>query len=384
MTLRCSVTRALRAPSSAPAHAGGAFGSRSSLLNDFLGRRLAPRGWEHLCSSSALTRRVKSGSSRASALYANRPWQAPRAGALSTGLAHTRRQPTYADSTSTAAAATRRDGHEEGTWPSGRAALTLPLIASRRTSSLAALFPHQLVVACGVATFWRGTWYIMDATFPHDPLTSGILCLSAGVGSFAVLQSLAGPLLARVAPEGPFAPVVRVVSLYSLAISVVAVWRGVWCLLDALSENVAGSTVDEHLLHSGIVSHVGAVGVLLVLGRMTSILAAPAKTGLLNDNKLWSALPETIRWLDWTLLEQLFGTKPQPQPKPHGQRQPLKRHQSASEVAAASEAVPVNNVEHLDEADAADGGPWNGSHWSSRVRSSRRIRIRRLYSSDDS
>lgn len=261
--------------------------------------------------------------------------------------------------------------------PAGGASLRMPLVASRRTSHIARLLPHQFVVACGVATFWRGTWYIMDATCPADPLLSGLTCLSAGFASFAVLQSVAGPLLVRAAPSGPLAPALRIATLYSLGVSTVAVWRGVWCLLDALSENVAGSTVAEHLLHSGVASHVGAVGLLLALGRMTSILAPPAKTGLLNDNKVWSAQPEEIRWLDWTCLAQLLGLQPQQR---HEQPPPPPHQPSASKTAAEAELV-----EEGDEADAADGGPWSGSAWASRVRSARRIRrIRRMYSSDDS
>jgi hypothetical protein len=232
----------------------------------------------------------------------------------------------------------------------------MPPIASRRSSTIEYLLPHQLAVACTVATFWRGTWYIMDALCPADPLTSGIVCLSAGFASFALGQSVVGPLLTSSFPTGPMAPIARLASLYWIAVSCVSTWRGVWCLVDALSENVAGSTVQEHLLHSGLASHVGAVALLVVIGRATAILSSPAKPGLLNDNRLWDSAPTEIQWLDWTFMGP----------------------PAAAAALAQPEAEPQPSSAREPPADA--GAPAPSSRWSRiRVR-----RIRRMYSSDDS
>uniref|UniRef100_A0A7R9UUM4 Uncharacterized protein n=1 Tax=Diacronema lutheri TaxID=2081491 RepID=A0A7R9UUM4_DIALT len=269
----------------------------------------------------------------------------PRAGALAPGVRFATLDPHGRGDDRSGARAAEADAE------AARAhTFSLPPFASLRTSSTLALLPHQLVVACGVATFWRGTWYMMDALCPADPLLSGATCLALGFGSFALIQSIAGPLLVTAAPRGPLAPAARIAALYALGVSAVATWRGVWCLLDVVSENVAGSTVAEHLLHSGVATHIGATLVLLTLGRMTAILAPPAKTGLLNDNRIWSAEPTAIRWLDWG------------------------PDKGRVEAAAPSSSLPSASA----VGEAARRGTGAGT-----AKASRR-RIQRLYSSDES
>ncbi|KAJ1616546.1 hypothetical protein T492DRAFT_1105951 [Pavlovales sp. CCMP2436] len=232
-----------------------------------------------------------------------------------------------------------------------RALWHFPLIASKQSSSSSELLMHEFAVACGVATFWRGTWYMMDALCPADPLLSGISCLSFGFVSFAIAQSVVGPLFVQAVPSGALAPVVRIATLYWLGVSCVATWRGVWSLIDVVSENVAGTTVAEHLLHSGIASHLGAVALLLSLGRLTAILAPPAKTGLLNDNKIWDGSPprELRSWLDWNLWH-------------------LRRQQEETFDSVLAHAQAVSN------SDARTPG----------AKPAPRLRIRRVYSSDES
>jgi hypothetical protein len=200
-----------------------------------------------------------------------------------------------------AARATQLSHVQEATQQTPRRS---PFFASLRDSKITRLLPHQFATACGVAAFWRGTWYMMDAMAPADPLTSGLTCLTLGFTSFALGQSIVAPAITRLVPSGPLAPVARFGALYAVAVSCVATWRGVWCLVDVLSENIAGSSVPEHLIYSGCASHVGALGMLVVIGRTTAILAPPSKPGLLNDRTIWGFQPEDIRWLDWTFLRR--------------------------------------------------------------------------------
>lgn len=49
--------------------------------------------------------------------------------------------------------------------------------------------PTQVAVAAGVASFWRGAWYVMDgAVFPDNLAASGAASLAMGVGGIAAIQ----------------------------------------------------------------------------------------------------------------------------------------------------------------------------------------------------
>jgi hypothetical protein len=95
--------------------------------------------------------------------------------------------------------------------------------------------PGSLLVGAAVTSFWRGAWYMMDATvFPESVAASGAASLAAGWAGFALLQYGVGPRL-KVA-EAPGAPLGRAATLgfaYSYGLCVVAAWRGVWLMWDA-------------------------------------------------------------------------------------------------------------------------------------------------------
>ena len=99
--------------------------------------------------------------------------------------------------------------------------------------------PLQIAVAAGVATFWRGAWYVMDTSiFPDDNLKSGAACLVAGTAGLAKLQRYAASEVHKryIAKNIPPPPSLRYGLLYGMGLSCVAVWRGTWCKWDSLFE----------------------------------------------------------------------------------------------------------------------------------------------------
>ena len=99
--------------------------------------------------------------------------------------------------------------------------------------------PLQIAVAMGVASFWRGAWYVMDTTvFPDDTLKSGAACLVGGTAGLAKLQRYAASEVHRryIARRIPPPPSVRYGLLYGMGLSCVAVCRCTWCLWDAAFE----------------------------------------------------------------------------------------------------------------------------------------------------
>lgn len=176
------------------------------------------------------------------------------------------------------------------------------LKASVRTSGLPELLTHQIAVTCGVATFWRGAWYMMDAIFPDDVLTSGICSIAIGTATFAVGQSLVSPVVVSNVSGRRFAPLGRILALYTLSLSCIAMWRGIWCINDAVSEHVAGLRIDRHLFYSGLASHFCAFLFLLPLGRFSAVVAAPAKNALLGDRGLWFGDMRRLAWVDWSIV----------------------------------------------------------------------------------
>jgi len=176
--------------------------------------------------------------------------------------------------------------------------------------------PLQIAVAMGVASFWRGAWYVMDTSvFPEDNLKSGAACLVAGTAGLAKLQRYAASEVHRryIARQIPPPPSVRYGLLYGMGLSCVAVWRGTWCMWDAAFEAFdpwalkGGSSLNEgsgdppgtdvdvnrtpmseqsFTFLNGAVSHVAAIAGLVSAGYLSSVLSPPAVCFLLNDEAL--------------------------------------------------------------------------------------------------
>jgi hypothetical protein len=192
----------------------------------------------------------------------------------------------------------------------------------------------HVFVGMGAASFWRGAWYILDDhLFPENAPMSAATSLGLGAAGMAASQGLVARAeqLAeklkisqskqmrtkdvsssnsssssstiksaqslsssyRSSPKilrGTVA-VARFGALYTVAVSCVLVWRGTWVGWDVLYEYVylrshpenAKSTDRGHATHSGLLSHVTAVGLLLGTGLFASVLAPPAAVSVIRD-----------------------------------------------------------------------------------------------------
>jgi hypothetical protein len=181
-----------------------------------------------------------------------------------------------------------------------------------RPQNLKTVLTH-VGVGMGAASFWRGAWYILDDhLFPASPEHSALASLSLGtVGMFAS-QGLVGRI-ERLTAKKPAVPALRVSlirfgALYSIALSVVLVWRGTWVGWDCLYERLhspsinaasdtttylASSQQEErqkvnatdpgHATKSGVLSHFVAIGLLLGTGLFASVLAPPAAISVIRD-----------------------------------------------------------------------------------------------------
>lgn len=210
-----------------------------------------------------------------------------------------------------------------------------------------ASLPLQIATGILCASYWRGSWYVLDHTlFPHDRLTSGVVSLACGSGLLGMKQYIISPSfngtkhLVRMLPPPKnislrtrYIQTNRFIILYGIASACILIWRGTWLLwdegahvvADAYSssrlrqrlENSSGaaqlkqqqlpnntpphnpdsehhhhgeSTVTEHedidenvLFYSGIASHVVATVGLLFMGRFASVMAPPANVSMLRD-----------------------------------------------------------------------------------------------------
>ena len=218
--------------------------------------------------------------------------------------------------------------------------------AFRSVSSRRQLAQHVLV-GMGAASFWRGAWYILDDNlFPDDKQASALASLGLGTLGMAASQGLieraerlaeklaektslkskttlaaaentmtrnanaSSRLAARpqvssntISPRLLLAAS-RVGALYTVAISVVLVWRGTWIGWDVLYETLhpeqyhsnhahspgdipskpaIKSTDAGHLTQSGALSHFTAVFLLLTSGLFASVLAPPAAASIIRD-----------------------------------------------------------------------------------------------------
>ena len=150
-------------------------------------------------------------------------------------------------------------------------------------------------VGMGAASFWRGSWYILDDhLFPNNPAASAGASWGLGVLGMAASQGLVAKCeeLAKRKAKFPL-KVARFGALYTVAISCVLVWRGTWLGWDVLYEYThpeqtpcrtgVQATAPGHATTSGVVSHVVAISALVGTGLFASVLAPPAATSIIKD-----------------------------------------------------------------------------------------------------
>ena len=178
--------------------------------------------------------------------------------------------------------------------------------------------PFLCLVGTGVASFWRGAWYAMDAAlYPDDVNKACAASLTIGFGGFAALHTaLQNVKLAH--------PVARGTAVYMAGLANIFAWHGVWLVWDIATETgiaapalppppptkkeaklqytrtgaVVGGSVEtsedamrKRTLYSGLMSHFSGLAILVGVAHLSSALAPPARIGVLSDYLLHGAKP---------------------------------------------------------------------------------------------
>ncbi|GKY98034.1 hypothetical protein MPSEU_000761500 [Mayamaea pseudoterrestris] len=215
---------------------------------------------------------------------------------------------------------------------------------------------RHVLVGMGSASVWRGAWYMLDDhLFPDDQaksaaasLTLGTLGMAASQGLVARAERMAVALAERTAIKRTglkrtasgavtaasskcqhhqhrprvLLAAARFGALYTVAWSVVLIWRGTWLGWDLIYESlhapeqqcerepltnatttsptIIKSTDAGHLTRSGLLSHFTATCLLLASGLFASVLAPPAAASIIRDT--------SVRGPAQRLARQLFAS----------------------------------------------------------------------------
>jgi flagellar biosynthesis protein FlhB len=217
---------------------------------------------------------------------------------------------------------------------------------SAYTDSITVLY-HVFIGICS-ASFWRGAWYILDdILFPQSKELSALASLMLGTSGMLAIQGyferIEDYMLQYLDHRKSYRrlkwvsakslqyshSVLRFAAIYSLALSVVFVWRGTWMSWDILyakfcnhyAENkmellpvaplTKNNAIDEeatikkrihasdpgHAFHSGLMSHYAAVITLSCLGLFASVFAPPAAISVIRDNTIFRTKTSIERML---------------------------------------------------------------------------------------
>jgi hypothetical protein len=161
--------------------------------------------------------------------------------------------------------------------------------------------PGDAALAIAVASFWRGTWYVLDsAVYPDDVVKSSAVC---GIGGVATVATASYALRSSAVNT----PGVRFyLGAYALAVGSVATWRGVWTAWDAAFEayNASLSPKDrmsDARVHavSGLCSHALAAGALVSGGAFAATFAPPISMTTQHDATVAAErkMAERMTWL---------------------------------------------------------------------------------------
>lgn len=157
----------------------------------------------------------------------------------------------------------------------------------------ARMLATHVCVGVGAASFWRGSWYVLDEhLYPDDAVKSSVASFGLGIVGLTASQCLVGRAeqmaknASRVRPAS--LALARFGAIYSVATSCVLVWRGTWLAWDIVYEYVhpheeAKATDPGHATTSGVVSHLAALSLLLGTGLFASVLAPPAAVSVIRD-----------------------------------------------------------------------------------------------------
>ena len=125
-----------------------------------------------------------------------------------------------------------------------------------------------------VATFWRGSWVILDNVLPEDAILSGLLSISLGCIIVGVVHAARLPVPGNSRHPSNAEMLRERAYSYVLAWSGILCWHGVWELWEELTGE--GMT-------SGIICHAAALVALLSMRSLRSTLAPPACVALDDD-----------------------------------------------------------------------------------------------------
>jgi Fuseless len=240
----------------------------------------------------------------------------------------------------------------------------------------------HVLVGMGAASFWRGAWYVLDDhLYPNQPAQSAAASLALGTCGMAASQGLvaraeqwAQQLRSNSPPPRALVALARFGAIYTVAISVVLVWRGTWVGWDCLYEhwhdeqqpkannhhaihysvheptnhrhllmkplevsapapstnivatasllspvsstshstlsNSIKSTDPGHATHSGLLSHLVAVSLLLGTGLFASVLAPPAAVSVIRDQSVRGKSASAYQGLAQTTWDQFVRFRP--------------------------------------------------------------------------
>ncbi|KAL3757654.1 hypothetical protein ACHAWU_009499 [Discostella pseudostelligera] len=124
------------------------------------------------------------------------------------------------------------------------------------SSSSASSLPLQISIGILAASYWRGSWYVLDhILYPNERLKSGLASLVSGSSLLALQQYILSPsyngtkTLVRLLPPPDASSSImsrrryikanRFVLLYGIATSCVLLWRGTWLLWDEAAHSIA-------------------------------------------------------------------------------------------------------------------------------------------------
>jgi len=158
-------------------------------------------------------------------------------------------------------------------------ALTCPRKPSPQVEILMEWFV-ACMIAAAVVSAWRGAWVLLDALLLPEALAwSAGVCICGGCAGKLLAMSLQ-PMLAAFAREHPTWQLLWVCDALYTYFGMwvcVLIWRGVWLSWDFthLRELPKAGALDPALAIDGCVSHAAGVAMLLVLGALRNLVAAP-------------------------------------------------------------------------------------------------------------
>ena len=131
-------------------------------------------------------------------------------------------------------------------------------------------FLNLVLILClitpAVASYWRGTWYILDLfVFPSDEVLGASMTFTASFGTLFLIMFVED-YLKEFLNERKARKILYLVLVYPLAFMIVTSWRGLWMMLDLYTTSS---------LTSACVSHATGFLVLLSTNTASSIIAIP-------------------------------------------------------------------------------------------------------------